>query len=105
MPRWSPDGQEIAFIGGLMSDQGATGGDIYLISATGGAAKDLTPDSDQSAAWIHWLKPTQLLVSGIKAGQVEIGELDSVSGKISGSNLTIPASVGDGRLENSLSIG
>ncbi len=104
VPRWSPDGQEIAFIGGLMSDQGATGGDIYLISAAGGAAKNLTRDSDQSAAWIHWLKPTQLLVSWIKSGQVEIGELDSVSGKSTGSNLTIPASVGDGRMENSLSI-
>jgi dipeptidyl aminopeptidase/acylaminoacyl peptidase len=105
VPRWSPDGQEIAFIGGLMSDQGATGGDIYLISTAGGAAKNLTRDSDQSAAWIHWLKPTQLLVSWIKSGQVEIGELDSVSGKPTASDLTIPASVGDGRLENSLSIG
>ena len=27
VPRWSPDGKTIAFIGGLMSDQGATGGD------------------------------------------------------------------------------
>jgi dipeptidyl aminopeptidase/acylaminoacyl peptidase len=104
VPRWSPDGQEIAFIGGLMSDQGSTGGDIYLISAAGGAAKNLTRDSDQSAGWIHWLKPTQLLVSWIKSGEVAIGELDSASGKVTASNLTIPASVGDGRLENSLSI-
>ncbi len=104
VPRWSPDGQQIAFIGGLMSDQGATGGDIYLISAAGGAAKDLTPDADQSAAWIHWLKPNQLLVSWIKSGQVEVGELDSVSGKIAARSTTIPASVGDGRLECSLSV-
>ena len=104
VPRWSPDGQQIAFIGGLMSDQGATGGDIYLVSAAGGAAKDITPDSDQSAAWIHWLKPTQLLVSWIKSGQVEIGELDSASGKIAASNPAIPASLGDGRLEFSLSV-
>jgi dipeptidyl aminopeptidase/acylaminoacyl peptidase len=104
VPRWSPDGQQIAFIGGLMSDQGATGGDIYLVSAAGGAAKDITPDSDQSAAWIHWLKPTQLLVSWIKSGQVEIGELDSASGKIAASYPAIPASVGDGRLEFSLSV-
>jgi dipeptidyl aminopeptidase/acylaminoacyl peptidase len=104
VPRWSPDGQQIAFIGGLMSDQGATGGDIYLVSAAGGAAKDLTPETDRSAAWIHWLKPTQLLVSWVRSGQVEIGELDSVSGKIAAGSATIPASVGDGRLENSLSI-
>ena len=104
VPRWSPDGQQIAFIGGLMSDQGATGGDIYLLSAAGGAAKDMTPDSDRSAAWIHWLKPTQLLVSWIKSGQVEMGELDSGSGKITAGNQTIPASIGDGRLEFSLSV-
>ena len=58
-------GKEIAFIGGLMSDQGATGGDIYLISAAGGAAKDLTQDSDQSASWIHWLKPTDCWSPGL----------------------------------------
>jgi Tol biopolymer transport system component len=28
VPRWSPDGKAIAFIGGLMSDQGSTGGDV-----------------------------------------------------------------------------
>ena len=39
VPRWSPDGKQIAFIGGLMSDQGATGGDIYLIPASGGASR------------------------------------------------------------------
>src|SRR6185312_15887559 len=33
VPRWSPDGSRIAFIGGLMSDQGVTGGDVYLIPA------------------------------------------------------------------------
>ena len=36
VPRWSPDGRTIAFIGGLMSDEGVTGGDIYLVPATGG---------------------------------------------------------------------
>ena len=31
VPRWSPDGQTIAFIGGLMSDEGVTGGDIFTV--------------------------------------------------------------------------
>jgi Tol biopolymer transport system component len=76
VPRWSPDGRQIAFIGGLMSDQGATGGDIFLVSASGGEAKDLTADADKSAAWIHWLTQPQLLVSWVKSGQVEMGVLD-----------------------------
>ena len=42
-PRWSPDGSSIAFIGGLMSDEGSTGGDVYLLPAAGGAARNLTP--------------------------------------------------------------
>ncbi|MGC1294952.1 MAG: S9 family peptidase, partial [Alloacidobacterium sp.] len=35
VPRWSPDGSQIAFISGLMSDQGSTGGDIYLMPSSG----------------------------------------------------------------------
>ena len=31
LPRWSPDGKAIAFIGGLMSDQGVTGGDVWIV--------------------------------------------------------------------------
>ena len=40
VPRWSPDGAQIAFIGGLMSDQGATGGDVYLVGSSGGSTVD-----------------------------------------------------------------
>ena len=119
VPRWSPSGDRIAFIGGLMSDQGATGGDIYLMSATGGEPKDITPKADKTAAWIHWLKAPLshagpllpdgsaghdwLLVSWVKAGQVELGNLDTANGATK-SFQTVPASVSAGQLEQSLSI-
>src|SRR6266852_7214178 len=32
-PRWSPDGSHIAFIEGLMSDEGSTGGDLFVVSS------------------------------------------------------------------------
>src|SRR5439155_13471726 len=35
VPRWSPDGKSIAFIEGLMSDEGFHGGDLFTISAAG----------------------------------------------------------------------
>jgi dipeptidyl aminopeptidase/acylaminoacyl peptidase len=106
VPRWSPGGNQIAFIGGLMSDQGATGGDIYLIPVDGGDAKNITPDADKTAVWIHWLKENhpQVLVSWVKSGQVEIGKIDPTDGKVTASYGSIPASVEDGRLEQSLSV-
>jgi dipeptidyl aminopeptidase/acylaminoacyl peptidase len=104
VPRWSPDGRKIALIGGLMSDQGATGGDIYLISATGGEAKNITPDTDKTAAWIDWRNSDRLLVSWVDSGQVELGELSAEDGKVTAKYASIPASVGDGRLEQSLSV-
>jgi dipeptidyl aminopeptidase/acylaminoacyl peptidase len=104
VPRWSPDGREIAFIGGLMSDQGATGGDIYVIPSAGGDARDVTDDAKRSAVWIHWIKPATLLVSSIEAGEVKIGELDTASGK-GEQYSTFAAHIGDGRLEQSLSLG
>jgi dipeptidyl aminopeptidase/acylaminoacyl peptidase len=42
-PRVSPDGRTVAFIGGLMSDFGAVGGDIYAVPVTGGTPVDTTP--------------------------------------------------------------
>jgi dipeptidyl aminopeptidase/acylaminoacyl peptidase len=54
VPRWSPDGKRIAFIGGLMSDQGSTGGDIWTVPATGGEPTDVTPGIDGSPAYLGW---------------------------------------------------
>ena len=34
VPRWSPDGRRIAFIEGLMSDEGVHGGDLHTIPST-----------------------------------------------------------------------
>src|SRR5580658_5601554 len=80
VPRWSPDGQQIAFIGGLMSDQGATGGDIYLVPASGGTPRSLTWTINPQPAlgtvftstWIHWTSSKTLIVSAIRAGSTSV---------------------------------
>ena len=69
VPRWSPDGSSIAFIGGLMSDEGSTGGDVFLLPATGGAARNLTPGLQASVSWLAW-----------RPGGDEILLLESVDG-------------------------
>jgi dipeptidyl aminopeptidase/acylaminoacyl peptidase len=53
-PRWSGDGSRIAYIAGIMSDEGITGGDVYLIPAVGGAPVDVTPGLKASVHTIDW---------------------------------------------------
>ena len=43
MPRVSPDGKNVVFIGGLMSDFGTVGGDVYEVSIKGGTPVNRTP--------------------------------------------------------------
>jgi len=106
VPRWSPDGKSIAFIGGLMSDQGSTGGDVWLLPASGGEPKDLTASRPSSPAWITWGDEQHLFVSEIYGGnsqlvRLKIGEDGTAS---AGSPIySVAGTVGDGRLELSLS--
>lgn len=82
-PRFSPDGRQIAFIGGLMSDEGNTGGDIYLIPAAGGEARDLTPGMKASASWLAWQPaPNQILFTELVKGLSGVATLDTATGKV-----------------------
>ena len=54
-PVVSPDGGTVAFIGGIMSDFGAVGGDVFLLRRAGGAAPvDITPGLKASAVSLGW---------------------------------------------------
>jgi dipeptidyl aminopeptidase/acylaminoacyl peptidase len=111
VPRWSPDGKEIAFIGGLMSDQGSTGGDAWVVSAQGGQPRDLTPGRPTSPAWIEWAGNEHLYVNELAGGDVELvrchlpggGARPSMPVSCGQPIFRIPGSVGDGRMELSLS--
>ncbi len=75
-PVWSPDGSRIALIGGLMSDQGTTGGDLYILPAKGTTAPvDYTAGSHMSLAWIHWLPNQHLLGVETRGGLQQLDEL------------------------------
>jgi dipeptidyl aminopeptidase/acylaminoacyl peptidase len=104
VPRWSPDGKSIAFIGGLMSDQGSTGGDVWIIPSEGGEARDLTSDYKASAAWIEWGEK-DLYVSQQSKGNSQLISLhvDGSGEEATPSIFSIPGSVGDGRMMMSLS--
>jgi dipeptidyl aminopeptidase/acylaminoacyl peptidase len=76
-PRWSGDGSHIAFIGGLMSDEAITGGDVYLIAAAGGAAVDVTPMLAASVQTIGWNgSSAKLIANEFAAGDEVIAQID-----------------------------
>jgi dipeptidyl aminopeptidase/acylaminoacyl peptidase len=105
VPRWSPDGTRIAFIGGLMSDQGSTGGDVYLIPATGGEPRDMTPGRDASVAFIGWVSPEVLGIAEHVGGSSHITALNISSGKdVSQVSTTFPESIGAGGFVMSISL-
>ena len=54
VPSWATDGRHIAFIGGLMSDQGSTGGDVWVIDSKGGEPTDVTPGINGTPVWEGW---------------------------------------------------
>jgi dipeptidyl aminopeptidase/acylaminoacyl peptidase len=98
VPRFSPDGKQIAFIGGLMSDQGSTGGDIYLIPATGlkpgDEPKDVTPNRPSTPAYIAWLDDHDIGISEHIGGSSRITTLDLTTGKdVPGLDVTFPGSI------------
>ena len=54
-PRVSRDGKRVAFIAGIMSDFGSTGGDIYSLPlAAAGAVTEVTPKLAASVTAIAW---------------------------------------------------
>ncbi len=105
LPRFSPDGKQIAFIGGLMSDQGSTGGDIWTIPSTGGQPKDVTPNRAASVAFFVWIDPTTLGISEHVGGSSHLADLDLKSGKdLPDVNVTFPESIGSGTSVMSVSV-
>ena len=78
-PAWSPDGQTIAFIGGLMSDEPSVGGDVYIISAKGGEARNLTRGIKASVSSLHWTHDGELVIGQVVEGDAAVGLLNPKS--------------------------
>ncbi|MEW9625136.1 S9 family peptidase [Rhodanobacter geophilus] len=98
LPRWSPDGSRIAFIGGLMSDQGSTGGDIYSVSPAGGAPANLTPGTKVTPEWFAWAGNNALTVSQNAKGKEQLARYDIQGDKATAQApyFTVSASIGSG---------
>ncbi len=105
VPRFSPDGKQIAFIGGLMSDQGSTGGDLYTISARDGETpKNLTPDRPASPAWFRWTGDHTVEISEDARGYTHVFLYDTQrQAEEKGSDLRYLGSLSSGGIKDTVS--
>jgi dipeptidyl aminopeptidase/acylaminoacyl peptidase len=106
LPRWSPNDARILFIGGLMSDRGATGGDIYGVPASGGTPVDLTEGAKVTPSWFTFLDAHSLLVNQIASGKTQVTEYTLAGNSARQTRLwfTAPGGIGDGRAALSVSL-
>lgn len=75
MPHVSPDGKTVAFIGGLMSDFGSVGGDVYTVSIDGGEPVDVTPGFAGTFNGIAW-RGKQVLASVLADADAAVVAVD-----------------------------
>jgi acylaminoacyl-peptidase len=76
VPRWSPDGKSIAFIEGLMSDEGFHGGDLVTMTADSRNVVNRTPSRKTSINSFFWQTPDRILLIEYVGGGGAISELN-----------------------------
>jgi len=76
VPRWSPNGKSIAFIEGLMSDEGFYGGDLFTMTANGHDVVNRTRGRKTSVNSFFWLGPDRILLIEYLGGGSAISELN-----------------------------
>jgi len=81
-PAVSRDGKSVAFIEGLMSDEGSVGGDVFLLPLAGGAPRNLTPERKASASALSWTSGGKLIVGENIQSDSGITQIDPASGQI-----------------------
>jgi dipeptidyl aminopeptidase/acylaminoacyl peptidase len=77
VPSWSPDGKRLAVIGGLMSDEGSTGGDIWVVDAKPNSQPvDITPNIDGTPTWETWLNDRTIGFVEDRRGHILLSDAD-----------------------------
>ena len=76
VPRWSPDGKSIAFIEGLMSDEGFHGGDLFTMTADGRDVVNRTRSQKTSINSFFWLAPDRVVLIEYVGGGSAISDFN-----------------------------
>lgn len=97
MPRVSPDGRTVAYIGGLMSDFGSIGGDVWTVPLAGGTPTDITKGYPATFTSLNWTR------GGLRAATLRNDQMGAVAitpGSAPRTLFEMPVSLaaGDGRI-------
>ncbi len=80
MPHVSPDGRTVYVIGGLMSDFGPSGGDLYAIPISGGTPVDITPGVKATYTSLAGFRGDHLAAVRLAGDQSQVVLVDPGSG-------------------------
>ena len=92
-PRVSPDGRTVAYIGGLMSDFGSVGGDVWTVPFAGGAPRNVTPRAKLSVTSLAW---GDRLIRGTALRGDQAGLFTAAGDRADGLGWSRPASLSAG---------
>src|SRR5262249_12430074 len=77
------DGSRIAYISDEWSDRGLVGGEVFVIPATGGEPRNLTPGVTFSPSWVSWFPDGERMLYAAWDGvSHQMGVLDEASGEL-----------------------
>ncbi len=83
IPRFSPDGKSIAFIEGIMSDEGFHGGDLFTMTLADGAkAVNRTANRKTSPSSFYWTAPDRITMMEWVSGGSAVSELLLKNGEV-----------------------
>lgn len=80
LPHVSADGKTVAYIGGLMSDFGSIGGDVYTVPLAGGEPVNITPGYAGSFNGLAW-RGKRLLATALIGADHAALEMSTSGGK------------------------
>ena len=82
-PRVSPDGRSVAVIGGLMSDFGSSGGDVFTVPIEGGEPTNLTPGYKGTFTSLAW-RGARLIAGVNVASSTGVATIDPLKRQVTG---------------------
>ncbi len=86
-PVWSPDGSQISFLSSSWSDRGINPGGVFVVTAEGGEARELSADHGASYSFSQWLDSERVVAVVQQDGLVGVSEINVRTGERSNLSL------------------